>query len=299
MRDLAPSPPDRSARRQSDRRTYVRALAVALVASAAIHLAILHLISFPVDVEPARATPPPVSLPERAMRAYDVAEVAAAVAPIEVQLEQRQREREIPAAALPWGVVTPPAEVEGAPGRDPGTVTRDPLRYRMGAREVWRPQSPLPPEELSPDERVRARVAAQLKEYNDSIAAEEAARANALDWTTRTASGGRWGVSPEGVHLGSITLPRWLVPTPAVSPEKRAEFAGRERNWAELQRQAERIEIREVFDDRVRAIRERNEQERARQNSVTGSGPGGTGTTGGPPPAGGSPPGGGGTTGGD
>jgi hypothetical protein len=149
----------------------------------------------------------------------------------------------------------------------------------------------LPAEELTPDERVRARVAAQLQQYNDSVAAEEEARARALDWSVKTEDGGRWGISPQGVHLGSITVPRWLIPTPQTSQEKRAEYAGRERNWSEIQRQAERMEIRDVFDERVRAIRERAEQERARQNSVTGGGSGtpppGGGASGGTPPPGG------------
>jgi hypothetical protein len=280
MRDLARPPSDRTPRRQADRRVYGRALAIALLGSIAIHFAILYLISFSVDTRGDYSPPPRVVIPERAMRAYDIAPVAAATAPIEVQIERRRQEQELPAAVLPFGV-TPPSDAEGAPGTDPGTAVRDPLHYRMGAREVWRPQAPLPSRELTPDERVRARVAAELKQYNDSIAAEADAAAKALDWTVKTEDGGRWGFSPKGVHLGGVTIPEFLIPRPFVSAEKRAEFAGRERNWAEIQRQAERIEIRETFDERVRAIRERTEQERARQNSVTGGG----GTS--PPPGGG------------
>lgn len=296
MSDMAPPPSDRSVRRQADRRTYVRALAVAALLSISIHLAILYLVSFSYEVEESRGAPPRISVAERVMRAYDISPVASATAPIEVQIRERQQERDalLPAAPLPFGI-TPPTEEEGAPGVDPGTTIRDPLRYRMGSREVWRPQAPLE-EHLTPDERVRARIAAELKQYNDSIQAETDAAARALDWTKRTEDGGRWGISPSGVHLGSITIPRALIPMPNTSPEKAAESRARQRNWAELQRQADRIEVKEVIDERIRLIRERNDQERARQNSVTGGGTTGGGTTGGGTTGGGTT--GGGSTGG-
>ena len=34
------------------------------------------------------------------------------------------------------------------------------------------------------------------------------------DWTRTDSEGRRWGVSPAGVHLGNITVPRWLLPIP-------------------------------------------------------------------------------------
>jgi hypothetical protein len=286
MRDMAPPRSDRAARRHADRRVYSRVLGAAFIISLAVHLAVLFLVSFRLDIESERAPPPRTAVPEQVMRAYNIAPVAATVAPIEQQLLDRERERLLllPAAPLPWGL-TPPGDAAAAPGADPGTAVRDPLRYRMGSREVWRPQAPLPAEELSPDERVRARIATQLEQYNDSVAAEADARARALDWTIKTADGGRWGISPGAIHLGGITLPLPVEFSPP--PDKRAEVAGRVRTWSEIQQQAARAETRDIFNERVRAIREKNEQERARQNSVTGTsggttgGGGGGGTTGG------------------
>ena len=45
-------------------------------------------------------------------------------------------------------------------------------------------------------------------------------------------------------------------------PGRREDLASRMRNWSEIQDQAARVEGREVFDDRVKAIRERMDRER-------------------------------------
>jgi hypothetical protein len=140
---------------------------------------------------------------------------------------------------------------------------------------------------------VRARVAAQLGAYNDSIAAQAAASARATDWTVTDAEGGRWGVSPGKIHLGSLTLP--LPFTFSAPPERREEVAGRLANWTAIQQQATIVEGREIVKERNKAIEQRKAAERAaRQNpSTTTTPPGGatsgTGTTGAAvPPRGGS-----------
>ncbi|CAN5863460.1 hypothetical protein BH23GEM9_BH23GEM9_10090 [soil metagenome] len=292
MRDTAPTPSESGERRHAERRIDRRVLVAALVISFAVHIAILRLVSFRLDLEPDGGSAPQLVMPERIMRAYDIAPVAADVAPIEAQVRERQALLEIPAADLPFGL-TPPVAPADAAAAETGTALRDPLRYRMGSTEVWRPQTPLPADALSPDERVRARVAATLKEYNDSLAEETAARARALDWTVKDGDGGKWGISPGAIHLGGITLP---LP---IELGSQAEIAARTRTWKEFQDQAARVEVRDVFNERVRAIRERNDKERARQNAVTGGSGGGTtgGSTGGGTSGGGGGTGGG-TTGG-
>jgi hypothetical protein len=268
-------------RHDAARRRNRRVLLPALVLSAVLHAMALVFLSFSADPErmTTRAAAPALIELEPVMRAVDLAVVTTEPAPVQTQL----RERELPSRLTPAPEAWSPAQE--APARpadtdvDSGTSFRDRLQYRMGSTEVWRPQAPLPMEELSPDERVRARVASQLQEYNDSVAAEAAAGARATDWTVKDGKGGKWGVSPGSIHLGNVTLPLpFALSTP---PGRREEVAGRLRSWTEIQEQASRVEGRQIFDERVRAIRERAEQERARTGSSTAAPPPAGGTSGG------------------
>jgi hypothetical protein len=92
------------------------------------------------------------------------------------------------------------------------------------------------------------------------VALAAAAAARAVDWTKTDADGGRWGISPEGLHLGDITIPIPVNFSPG--PGKRDEVAGRVRDWSEIQSQGSRMEGKETFEERVKAIRERKEKER-------------------------------------
>jgi hypothetical protein len=272
-----PTPPEYAARRNAERRAEHRYLWPALLVSALAHAALLLLFTFELDPEPHASGAPPQRLLniQPAMRAYDIATVAVDAAPIEVQIEERRRAAEPETSATAPGFAVPPVMPEPAepdPRSEPGARGR--LQYRMGSAEVWRPQAPLPLEELSADEIVRRRLAGRIGEYNDSVAGEAAARARATDWTVKGEDGERWGVSPGKVHLGSVTLPLPFELRPS------AEVAGRVRSWTEIQQQAARVEGREIFDDRVRAIRERAEQERARKNATTDNGSTGTDGTG-------------------
>jgi hypothetical protein len=268
-------------RHDAARRRNHRVLFPALVLSAVLHAMVLGFLSFSTDPErmTTRAAAPALIELEPVMRSLDIAVVTTEPAPVETQL----RDRELPSRLTPAPEAWSPAQ--GAPARpadtdlESGAPIRDRLQYRMGSTEVWRPQAPLPAEELSPDDRVRARVASQLQEYNDSVAAEAAAGARATDWTVKDGNGGKWGVSPGSIHLGNVTLPLpFALSTP---PGRREEVAGRLRSWTEIQDQATRVEGRQIFDERVRAIRERAEQERARTGNSTSAPPPTGGTNGG------------------
>jgi hypothetical protein len=263
-----PTPREYAARRHAERRRQGGILAVALLASVALHFALFRTVSFTVPVQPASTIVPPPRAVDIApvMQAYDLVEVAVDVPPIEVQIRERQVLRETdrpaleaPAAELPG--VRPPTE------RIPSASVRERLQYRMGtAQDVWRPPPPAAPGELSREERVEARVAARLDEIADSVAAEEAARARALDWTREDADGRRWGVSPGQIHLGDITLPMPFSFAPA--PGRREEIAGRIQTWNEIQYQAAQTEGREIIQDRARAMRERIDRERRARMSA-------------------------------
>jgi hypothetical protein len=108
------------------------------------------------------------------------------------------------------------------------------------------------------------------------MAAVGASAAAARDWTVRDAEGNRWGISPQGIHLGKFTLPlssdttRDLFQPP---PDRRDGVNARLREWAEIQDQARRAETRAIFNERVKEIRERKEAERKKNGGGGTGGP--------------------------
>jgi hypothetical protein len=197
-------------------------------------------------------------------------------------------ERPVPQQLRPDA--TPFFPLPDAPGGAAGQETRageaqrpidavgDRLRPRLGHVDVWTPARGRLPDP-TPDEVVRMRVADRLTAYNDSMQAEAERIRRLTDWTVRDASGGRWGAADGKIHLGSITLPgRIDVQTP---PGRREEIQKRSIQWKEIQEQAERQRIREIFDDRARAVRARVDAERdtsrVRPPITTTTGGGGAG----------------------
>lgn len=143
-------------------------------------------------------------------------------------------------------------------------------RLSRGYRDpqLLAPVDRLPPEELTEAEWLRLRLAGRLGIYNDSLAAEAEAKLRATDWTVRDKNGGRWGVTPGQIHLGKLTLPLPFGFSP--SPGQRDAMNNRQRSWDESQAQASRVEAAQTFEQRVKAIRAR--QEAARDSARKGGG---------------------------
>lgn len=252
-----------------DRRNATSTLGPALLVSVLVHAAILLGISFEqIDPHAPAAQPSRIIHIAPAMQAYDIVEVAHDVAPIEMQVQERAPLR--PQPVRPVDPTTAPIAGTVLAGDRPAVVervdprsVRDRLRYHLNTPQVWRPPSEeIVDAEPTRQEIVERRIAAQLGEFNDSVAAEAAAAERANDWTVKDANGGRWGVSPGAIHLGSVTIPLGDSRF-AVAPGRREEFAGRIRTWNELQDQAVREEAKGEFKDRVKAIEERMSRERA------------------------------------
>ncbi len=171
----------------------------------------------------------------------------------------------------------PEEEPEPAPapvrtGRAPAdTLTAaDRLAPRVVDPRLWEPMVLIPVEPTF--EEVEARVGAAIEMMNDSMLAEAEAAMRARDWTVVDDDGGRWGISPGKIHLGKVTLPLpiWLP----VDPDAAAD----QRQWYELDQALERTRILDTFQERVQAIRERRDRERAErrgENSGENSGEGG------------------------
>lgn len=242
------------------RPSYGRALFVGLIISAGLHVLFLFFVQFFLSGEPdlGPATVAETDLTRDWMRAYDIVIGTAASPTIEEQLAARE---------------TPPPDREPEPGTplrrpaEPGTAQPEPA-VRRSAVERLRPHATDPrlwersgPRLTPPtdEERMRARVLGRIESLNDSLALAEEERYRALDWTRTTADGKRYGISPEGIHLGGITIPGPVIAPPA---GRRDEVLGRMNEWSEIQRQSEMSETRDVFQSRVRAIRERRDRER-------------------------------------
>lgn len=136
------------------------------------------------------------------------------------------------------------------------------LRPRVGDWRLW-VMPPLARRELTPAEReadINFRLRSILAAINDSLAAEEAALAARNDWTVGE-EGNKWGVSPGKLHLGPITLPFPI----SFGPSR--EDAAKAAEWQAIQQQAGKAGVDEVFDSRVKAIRERKAQEEAKKKA--------------------------------
>jgi hypothetical protein len=163
-----------------------------------------------------------------------------------------------PTPPPPRAAVRPAAPTAAATEEAVAAVERRTAAERLAPRvvdpRIWRPMVLLPREPRLED--VQARLAEAMEMLSDSALAEAERAMRARDWTVEDADGGRWGISPGKLHLGSVTLP-----LPIFFPVDMEQQA-RDRYWAELEMQFDRAELLESFDARVRAIRERRDRER-------------------------------------
>ena len=202
----------------------------------------------------------PISGPTSAPQSRAV--VQPARPPAQVSREETRRLTEPTVAGIPAPGSTPPppsGEPTGAPKTGGGGARTLTDRLAPPADPVLfgRPEL-TPPTGI---ETVRERVAGTLKTYNDSVSAALAAAEKATDWTVKDKDGKRWGVSPGKLHLGDITLPLPLAfNTP---PGRRDEVAARNRSYNEIENQAMRAQLKDSFEERVKAIRDRKDRERA------------------------------------
>jgi hypothetical protein len=154
-----------------------------------------------------------------------------------------------------------------APAPAPGASERQggPLQPGMRDPRLWIPPREVPRREPTQEElhaEYMASLEARLRTWNDSVAGEADRARRATDWTVRDGQGGRWGVSPEGIHLGGVTLPPATFPPGGGDPDKRARAEEQERARRDLDRQQADQERRRVRDERIRATRERSDRER-------------------------------------
>lgn len=234
---------------------------VGLAISAVLHLVAIALVSHWLIPAPDSARRPPSATivePPRGMRALNVSiepeqGIPALPEPEDSEPRDEPEERDDPEEREPPVVAT--AETTTDSLLADSITAADRLAVRVVDPRLWEPMILIPRAPTLED--VEARIGAAVELLSDSALAEADAAMRARDWTVQGAEGEKWGISPGKLHLGSITLPLpiWFP----VDPDALAAEA----QWYELDQQLERTRILESFEERVRAIRERRERERA------------------------------------
>lgn len=257
--------PYRGARPGRPRFASRRVLWTAFAVSAAIHgaLALLYPVFFgPLD--PDALAPPPN--PYGTIRGIEVVRIGEAGATSSAERPEdpiQLEEPEAPVADTEAPDVADGPVVEIVP---PPMSAAERLRPRLGDRRLWGPLDPAFTE-LTLEQREELILADRLDEWYDSVNAAAAAEAALTDWTYTDGDGGRWGVSPGQLHLGSVTLPLPFAFGTLVG--KRDETNRRLWEWEEITRQGSRVEIEESWKERAEAIRARRDRERARARPDT------------------------------
>lgn len=188
--------------------------------------------------------------------------------------EEEAVEEGDPIRGAPGLIVTgPPTAPEGPRGR----TNASRLRLRFSDRRLWfDPQSPrLIGERLVQFARADSAVRAILRDWLDSLQLEDDVRRRARDWTFER-DGERWGISPDGIHLGDVTIPLPIgdldgdgypdvfVPT---GPQRRA-FEQAIRDLTAIQRQNLRDDVEAAAAEARARMRERSEEEVRRRGDT-------------------------------
>ena len=270
--------------RRARRSRWVRhAMWVGLLTSVVLHLLVLFLA--PTVTQPLGPTDAPV----RVVAALD--EFGIRIVPFtgEERIEQAPREGvAVPLPAPRTGVAiipvpsstTPPLrEVESSPietGAEapPSPSTAERMLPRIVDPRLWAPVE-LQGIELSDIERAELLLGGMIRSWNDSVAIALALSDRATDWTYTDGQGRRWGLSPGRLHLGDFSIPLPLVFRGSAEGSMLQRLERQELEWirADLERGRIEGEIREVWAERAREMRQRLEAERQENQGTEGSAP--------------------------
>lgn len=135
----------------------------------------------------------------------------------------------------------------------------------VGDPRIWRFVDP-DLGDLSDAERYQISLWWKLALWYDSLGAAEESERRALDWTYTDDEGGKWGVSPGVIHLGTLTLP--LPDFFAVPSTQRERVDRLVQEWEQIERQARTQAVWQSWREAAKEIRERRDRERADTSGI-------------------------------
>lgn len=263
---------DRRERRDSG---YRRALLVGLALSVVGHVGLIALLSSQLHLPrmgvPGRRSPAPDVLEGlRLVRVEEPrpVETPPRPAPVEPPPPREEPEETEEAAPEAGGEPTPAEE----PGEREGISNAERLRPREGDSRVWRDfWDEDRSRYLGRSARIDSAIRAILGKYFDSLRVARESYEDARDWTVGDGDE-RWGVSPEGIHLGDVTIPipvnQLLSPT---GPKRRA-LERELRELRQIQRQETLREAEATRKERIEEMRERSREEAGSDSTDSGGG---------------------------
>lgn len=257
---LSPGGKRRAFRRQppvEDR--YPSILARAMGAAVVLHLLALLLSPFVLRLgaPPGDGAAEAPRQPAQVMRAIvpfpatpesDAAPSPEAATPLQPLPTERQATTSEPRPTAAPPADAPPPASGPTPAEAPSTAEAHPLQPGQRDSRLWVAPRELPdPPEPTDHERYMAHLKARIDQLNDSTAAEAERQRRATDWTFTDKNGKRWGISPDGIHLGDVTLPPVV---PHGDRDQELERRERQRQWEEIRGQEAERERRRIREER-------------------------------------------------
>ena len=150
------------------------------------------------------------------------------------------------------------------------------LTPRQGDPRLWREfwDEDVARRYLGAGTRADSALRAILGRYLDSLRLSEEQLRRARDWTYTEEDGDRWGVSPEGIHLGDVTIPLPVGQLLQPTGPRRRELERELRYLREIQRQEAIEAAEETREERIEAMEERAREEGEEASSDTADGGG-------------------------
>ncbi|MDX1566936.1 MAG: hypothetical protein R3223_03985 [Longimicrobiales bacterium] len=154
---------------------------------------------------------------------------------------------------------------DGDAGEGPTVAER--LRTpTTGDARLWRPVDP-DLTELTPDERALIGIYIRLQAMSDSVVAAEERERQAREWVFTDDEGRRWGISPGTIYFGEDSIQVPLLDRFQLSGPPTVEEAARQWELNDIRRAADVARVRDAWDERRDAIRERVDAEREEARS--------------------------------
>lgn len=263
-------------RREGRDRGYRRAVRVGLGISVLVHLLLLFLLGRGLQVPAMDYEPVTLPISERApgLRLVRVSTPEPTAAPAAERPDRRrprpepeERPDEEATGERPEEDAAQERPADEAEAGEAEVSNAERLRPREGDPRLWKDfwDEDLQRRYLGGTARADSAIRAILGRYLDSLRLSEEELRRARDWTI-TDGEERWGISPEGIHLGKITIPLPVDQLLAPTGPRRRELERELRELEAIQRQEALIDAEEIREARIEAM-----EERARREAEEGS----------------------------